>query len=285
MFANDVFKALQDMQLGSGRSNKDKIFIQRYFNVKGNMANPIGAYDSTDALSTLVNALIEALNESTYLPKYIIVIPDWDILRFIKHYDSGITVMTGKIINWLTNQMIRAVDTRRDDLMRAHHGAVAPGEPKFVWVKMFNQVNALGDIFVVCNCYNRAMEDIIAAKKAHFTIDVNNALQDAVYFTRLNELNDDGKHRFWLEVNDKLQQLDEQEQDSDVQASVSMSLTAAAAENMGNYYNQHGHAHSYGYQGGRHSWHRSCGFHRGSHSRGRSSRHKWFNKNYEQKYF
>ena len=71
------------------------------------------------AIARIQNALIAALNEYPHLPKYIIVIPDKDILQLIEQevdIDNGIKKAIFDNLCWLMLQFGRNLVARCDDL-------------------------------------------------------------------------------------------------------------------------------------------------------------------------
>ena len=56
--------------------------------------------------------------------------------------------------------------------------------------------------------FNRILEDRLHKESNHFIMDVNVAVNEARFFTSGNELNGDGRIRFWEEVNEQLQLFD-----------------------------------------------------------------------------
>ena len=132
----------------------------------------------TPVPARLLNALIHALNEphfvndnkalddqhqnfkqAPFLPRFIIVIPDWDLVKHIGHYKYGISLITGRILHWLILEMNEMVEIRRDNLKRSKEGATVATEPKFVWVKMINRVGCYDRALSVRNKFNTILED------------------------------------------------------------------------------------------------------------------------------
>ena len=89
-----------------------------------------------DVLTRLVNALVKALNDHQKISRFIVIIPDDDVVHHTCQFDAGQTVPFGAAVNWVANQMIHAVACEQEFLRRVKPGSVAPFEPKFVWVQM-----------------------------------------------------------------------------------------------------------------------------------------------------
>ena len=192
------------------KNKQPKTFIQRNYNVKGYVTNPNG-FGNDNVMANIINALIKGLNEENFLPKYVLVVLDIDLLWHINHWEGGLMALTGTVVNWITNQMIRTVEVRKDDLTKVYTGTAIDGEPLFVWVKMFNRIKQSSNnpLFAVRDKYNRAIEEILAAKRGHYIIDINNAMQDPAYFDEFNQLNPAGQRRFWIEIDRKIEKFEE----------------------------------------------------------------------------
>ena len=67
-------------------------------------------------LSHILNQLIKELNKEIALPRFVIVIPDWDILKMINHFGYGVSGMIGKTLNWLIIEMQKSIKGRKDTL-------------------------------------------------------------------------------------------------------------------------------------------------------------------------
>ena len=80
-----------------------------------------------NVLTRLFNAFISAMNQKDkHLPRMILMVPDWDILKFINHYSYGITAFSGKCIDWLLINMERMIESRKEQLRKRRAGSVCP---------------------------------------------------------------------------------------------------------------------------------------------------------------
>ena len=173
-----------------------------------------------EAPARLVNSLINALTETEhmdgplktmpavpFLPRYILIVPDWDIVKHIGHYKFGVTTILQKVVKWIVVNMFRAIETRKEDLAQSKKGATFPSEPKIIWVKMINRVNCHDRALSVRNKFNAVLDDILADYNNHYVIDINTKLSDASYFAK-NTFNEDGAIHFWLEINELIKEYD-----------------------------------------------------------------------------
>ena len=71
---------------------------------------------NTNALSRIVNSMIEALNSKFYLPDYVIVFLDDDLIEFLQYKKFGVAALLGSWIEYLAQFIVEVVETRCQDL-------------------------------------------------------------------------------------------------------------------------------------------------------------------------
>ena len=173
--------------------------------------NPLS--ELKNVASRLVNALVKALNSmkgGDKLPKCIVVVPDWDLARYINYHDYDVHEIFTEVIEWIIINMKRAVESKKDFLMKKKAGAIATGEPKFLRVKMISRYGQNPDrILGQKGRFNRVLEDLLADQDdSHHIMDVNVAINDSRFFTPNNQLNAAGEKRYWEELIEQLQLFD-----------------------------------------------------------------------------
>ena len=109
------------------------------------------------------------------------------------------------MIRWITTQMSRAIEAKKEMLCKKKLGAVLGNEPKIIWLNMINRVNRRNYILSLRNKYNLAIEDILANKDQHYLMDITAELADHGYFDQFNKLNEHGKAQFWREVDNLIE--------------------------------------------------------------------------------
>ena len=212
-FVNDIYYGLAEANQSHKRDQGEQLFIYSNFNIRGFVSNLLTKIK--EAPARLVNSLIHAFNEkpaqdaegrivgpAQFLPCFIIVIADWDIVKHISHYKYGISRIAHRLIKWIITNMDRAIQTRKDDLSRIKMGAVVATEPKVVWVKMIDRAGCQDKALAVRGKFNSILEDILVDHSNHYIMEINAQLCDASFFAN-NTLNTNGAIRYWLEI-DKL---------------------------------------------------------------------------------
>ena len=164
-------------------------------------------------MTRVLNALVKALNDYNIMPRFILIIPDKDILEHILHYEAGTLMPSGAAINWMSNHIIRVIEAKRDFMMKKP-GSVVSSEPKCIWIKALairpagnEQHEAVRIEYAIK--YNKMMDKIFATKEGHYVLDVNAAFNDEVYFHSNISLNGIGAVRFWKEIDHQLELFDQ----------------------------------------------------------------------------
>ena len=131
------YQSFEDHFMKRNEQNSDQLgYLKENFNVKGYLN---GKYISSNPnlVSRLSNALISAINGkddaliATLLPKYIVVVPDDNMIKFLNHYNSGMSRALGKLIDRVMSDHEKAVNTYKDMLP---FKAKKSDFPVFVWI-------------------------------------------------------------------------------------------------------------------------------------------------------
>ena len=96
--------------------------------------------------------------------------------------------------------MMRAVETKKDDLKRKKPGSIIPSEPKFLWVKMLNRVNGRSEFLALRWKFNDVLDEICSQREQHYDIDIVDIMADPAYYDANNFIYNDCLKRFWTEI-------------------------------------------------------------------------------------
>ena len=215
LFINDIYYALAEANKEKFSSQQKKLHIYNNYNMKCYSSNSLSK--AKEAPVRLVNALIHALNDhdgknkkgtaseeeipkfAPFLPRFIIMIPDWDIIKHIGHYKYGVTIIAEKVVNWIVKNIERSIEIRHEDLTRIKKGATVSTEPKIVWVTMIDRVGCCDKALAIHSKFNRILEDILVDYKNQYIADFSRSMNDSAYFHD-NLLNRNGAMRYWSEL-------------------------------------------------------------------------------------
>ena len=97
---------------------------------------------NTNLLSRMRNSLVHLINKYGRLPKFIVVIPEADIIDDICYTDFGVSTAYGKAIDWLLNEFNRIITAFKDKLPEKCRNV---DEPHFIWIQTTRHVNYIDD--------------------------------------------------------------------------------------------------------------------------------------------
>ena len=175
VFVSDIYYELPAKNTANRSAGEKQLYLFENYIVKGYSTNPLAPTRQT-VPARLLNALINGLNDNTYLPRLIIIALDWDIVQYVASAKLKVKYGHFAIYEILMKSVItgmnRAIDTRKDDLCKFSKGAIAQSEPKFLWTKMLDRVGVVNPTLAFRAKFNRALENILVDRRAHYIIDL-----------------------------------------------------------------------------------------------------------------
>ena len=107
-----------------------KPYVYDYYNVdfywkslSSRIHSPIGR---------VINSLIDAINGHATLPRFIVFTPDVDALRAMAYYQFRASLVIGKGLSVLINEVDTIIATRKAELKKCRTCSVVHRKPKFV---------------------------------------------------------------------------------------------------------------------------------------------------------
>ena len=199
-FLSKMFPTLQAMRTSATMANKAPPFVYNQFNVFFFFMSQ--ATRISNVLTKLVNSAVEGFNRREYMPKYICMIIDEDMLFSLDYFQYGITYLLGVCFNWLARQVERLLEARAEDLFKKKPGAVF-GETKIVWVKMFTRYGITPDdprykVHSKKYKFNAALDELVDKRLMTYVVSITSLEQ--CHFNKYGKLNYAGKIQFWREL-------------------------------------------------------------------------------------
>ena len=197
-FINEFFHVLPEIRNKATVSKKEKPYMYRFYNVTCFAANSLSQVRSV--LTRIYNAVVKALNDFNKMPRFIVMIPNKDIFNGILEYklDADIQKPAKMALEWITNNMSKAITAKTEFLMEGKPSSITAYEPKVIWVKAIHLAVEVEEQSLI-ETFNSTLEEILAGKANHYIIDVNEALNDVSYFSG-SALNGFGSVKFWKEI-------------------------------------------------------------------------------------
>ena len=184
-----------------------RLYIAEHYNVEAIYARQLLDLDAF--LARVNNALIDKLNEEYYLPQYILIMLDKDMITASKVYDYGVTRTLEDNLIWLLININHNVELHKDDLKKKRAGAiVSETEPRLIWIPMITRPISLEKkVFSLTKKCNKILEDVIKGdKKSHIMrIHVKTSTKN---FTRSGDLTPKGFITFWRHVDATMEEFE-----------------------------------------------------------------------------
>ena len=159
------------------------------------------------AIARLQNAFIAALNKYAHMPKYIIVVPDKDILESIEIYDNGIKKAIFDNLHWLLIQFGHNLITRREDLRAKNTGATPPFFTKVIWVQMLarpiSEDPKLARIWKLHRKFNDVLDNLCEIEEYMHVLPIRE-MEEFKFFDERDNLTPAGEKHYWLHLNDQI---------------------------------------------------------------------------------
>ena len=212
-FINKHYFMLPQLKHEVKQARRTIPYLYQFFNVTCYTPNPDTSVRST--LARLVNCVIKALNDAVKLPRLILIIPNSDIVRYVRRLVDpdfeDMTLFLDATLKWVINQMARAVDAVKDHLQRRKPRAVLSYEPKMIWIKMMDKIILgcnRGKSLAFRKLFNDSLENVLSGCTEHFIMDIDQEMNDASYLDTDNQLNDYGRIQFWTSIDKQIERFE-----------------------------------------------------------------------------
>ena len=189
-------------------------YIFDYYNPRTYFTNPKN--DSKSVMARILNSIAKGLNANSKLPKYVLVVPDKDLLSCIpKNYsERGMEHLMYECIKFMITEINKLFDARKDAIRNKKAGAMSTSlEPRIIWVSMISRTPARIamtddlEVYFYRKNFNEILnEQILKDQYSHF-INIT-SVDNYTDFDRSGLLSAAGKLQFWREVIDSLKKFD-----------------------------------------------------------------------------
>ena len=197
-FLGTTFKTLQNLN----SSQKNPVHMYQYYNVCPYYAQKPAI---KNILIVLLQCIAEGLNERIRLPKYVLIIPDIDILASIKFYEYAMPIAFDLCLKYLMTHIARLFEERREDLKKWKPGAVGQ-ETRFIWVNVINRPaikyhpDADRQKIIACRQkFNITLNNLAAGTRYNHAICLKE-FTDKKLFDPFGNLSPEGEIKFWREI-------------------------------------------------------------------------------------
>ena len=120
-FLHEIHHTLQEWKSDLVPKNKSLPYLYDQYNVHHWYDSPLVP---NVHVSRLLNSFLDGLNTIVKLPKYVLMFPDMDIISDAD-LDYGVMVLLEEQLQWLFNQINKAIHRRHEDLKAKRGGTVS----------------------------------------------------------------------------------------------------------------------------------------------------------------
>ena len=203
---HDTFFTLANMRREAKINKREPPYLYGQYNISAfHMAKSM----ISNVLTRFCNSFIEAMNKNR-MPRMIVFLPDRDLFRKLCDDNRPRTSkMIGKCLSWFTRFIENTIDAKKEEMMNIRRGALTPGEPKLIWIKVIRRPTNDVNIELVRQKINYILEETLVSRIDCNILDPNEAIKH-YHFDRSDMLTHEGRVALWSEINNQLKAFDYQ---------------------------------------------------------------------------
>ena len=209
-FLKEIFNTFLAMAAKAKRSELPLPYLFDYYNILECTSN-LTATSEKSSIAKIYNNMMERINEKHLLPRFIVVMPDWNILQEIKFDDYGVSKIIANNIEWLVFEIESAIARKKKELSKIRKGTVAFSEPKVVWLKMIARPLP-SRVLALRRKFNVILEETLCNTDGMRIIDVQDSIK-RMHFDHSNKLTSDGRIAYWRAVDQHMKKLDQHKEE------------------------------------------------------------------------
>ena len=88
-----------------------------YYNISALLSNPVSS-NVRSVIARIYNNIAAAINSHKKLPRFLVVVPDIDVIIHTNYFGWGVSFAIGAQMDWLINNIEKMIETRKEDLMQ-----------------------------------------------------------------------------------------------------------------------------------------------------------------------
>ena len=113
-FLAQSYSVLQQQDSESVVKRRRRPYIYEMYNIQALYNSNNFQYEKA-AVGRMVNSMIKGLNAAAYLPKYILFVPDLDIITSANFYAFGNGIVLEAAVHWMVKEIKRLLMARREN--------------------------------------------------------------------------------------------------------------------------------------------------------------------------
>ena len=194
----EVYPAFNAICKEAKISRRTQPYINEEFNVHGLYTTALSNIRSVPA--RFINLVIEAINKFMHLPKYVIVILDWDLVDYAGLDDPEAAYhCIDEMMKYIIKEMNKYFDAQFEDMYQAKPGSIKKGEPRMIWMRMLQRPTIE---YSFAQQFRLPFDEIL---ERHLVIEGHSHIMELTslvkdeYFDNAGKLLASGRIQFWKE--------------------------------------------------------------------------------------
>ena len=176
--------------------------IHKFYNTSG----------GKNAVSNILNSLLETLNKRERLARFIVIVLDSEIIETLNFFDYGATKELAALINWLTRQIDIAIRRKKLQVTEKRPEAININDPTIVYTTMIRHPHTYpqgSKLEAICSLrpkFNEILNEAVA-RQDNRILSIKGC-ESSECFERSGKLSLKGKTVFWQEMDNLLERYD-----------------------------------------------------------------------------
>ena len=184
-------------------------YIKSHCDVVCKGSRAIWPLKNENLIGKIRNALVEAINEYTLLPKSILIVLDDDLIIAANHYTDGISHLLGSLVDWIATEMHRIIAAHKDKLPTK---ARKFRYPQILWTAAMHHVSFTPKQNKLRKKLNSSLYKVADMYREMSVLMLHSwDSQNRSYVNFNGALTAEGLHKYWLAVDDAYQKYDREQ--------------------------------------------------------------------------
>ena len=211
-FLADSFSKLSELTEEAIKDcSQDKFYMQEYYNIHGCFELAQSGVQRVTA--RIINLLIAACNKFHKLPRFIVVMPDKDLLCDMDVFHHQVQEILKTNVDWMVRHISITIHRKKAELLDKKPGSLYAGHPAVIFIRMIRcpSYGLMGKsrsyrIYELRSKFNEALNDAVG--QSEHRIRTVNSCTTNEHFDNWGNLSSKGKKALWYEIDDLLEHFD-----------------------------------------------------------------------------
>ena len=169
------------------------------------------------------NTIVDAINKDISWPKGIILIFENDVLNALNHFKPGVSLLSGRCLEWLANQLHRMVVSQKEKLPSK---ARKFKYPTILWTLLPLHSSWSRAISEARGKFNNCIKNTVSLFREMDTLEIEDWDTSDMKLLNKNKMTATGLNNFWIGLDRAFQSWDKNQMQSRLQGRISIPVTS-----------------------------------------------------------